>query len=48
MEAQKVRVTLEGTGYVNEEGGIVLLATKPTKTISVEIINENNTEKTEE
>lgn len=47
MELKKVRIVLEGTGYINEEGGIALLATKPTKTISAEIISENNKEKTE-
>ena len=46
-ELKKVRIVLEGTGYINEDGGIVLLATKPTKTISVEVISENNKEKTE-
>lgn len=46
-KVKKVRILLEGYGYENEEGGISLLATKPTKTVSVEFINESNEEKTE-
>lgn len=44
MELKKVRVILEGTGYKRENGEIVLLATKPTKTISVEIIQNSKGE----
>ena len=44
LELKKVRVILEGTGYKRENGEIVLLATKPTKTISVEIIQNSKDE----
>ena len=47
MEVKKVRVTLEGMGYKTETG-IALLATEPTKTISIEFLTENSKEKMEE
>lgn len=44
----KLRVTIEGYGYKKSNGEIALVATKPSRLLSIKEITESNKEKKEE